>query len=101
VFLTRYFSNFSEANPLLDGTLSMLRRGWPSVQSWLETSKASFGILWNSCRYDMAGLQFVACFPAVSFWLVVVCEEEEEDLIVVTVVKTNREGARRYGFTGI
>ena len=34
-------------------------------------------------------------------FVVVVYEKEEEDFIVVTAVKTNREGARRYGFTGI
>lgn len=33
--------------------------------------------------------------------LVVIYEREGEDFIVVTAVKTNREGAKRYGFTRI
>lgn len=34
-------------------------------------------------------------------FLVVIYEREEEDFIVVTAVKTNKEGARRVGFTRI
>ena len=34
-------------------------------------------------------------------FLVVIYEQEEEDFIVVTAVKTNKEGARRVGFTRI
>nr|WP_276977047.1 DUF4258 domain-containing protein [Ferrimicrobium acidiphilum] len=34
-------------------------------------------------------------------FLVIIYEQEEEDFIVVTAVKTNKEGARRVGFTRI
>jgi plasmid stabilization system protein ParE len=34
-------------------------------------------------------------------FLVVFYEQEEEDFIVVTAVKTDKEGARRYGFIGV
>ena len=34
-------------------------------------------------------------------YTVAIIEADDEGLIVVTVLKTNAEGARRYGFTGI
>ncbi|HXW94083.1 MAG TPA: DUF4258 domain-containing protein [Nitrososphaerales archaeon] len=46
-------------------------------------------------RFAVCGL-----LPSGKF-VVVVYEKEEEDFIVITAVKTNREGARRYGFSGI
>jgi len=46
-------------------------------------------------RHAVCGL-----LPSGKF-LVVIYEQEEEDFIVVTAVKTNKEGARRYGFTGV
>ena len=67
----------------------MVRDVESTIRSPLESMPVRYG------RHAVRGL-----LPGGRF-LVVIYEQVEEDFIVVTAVKTNKEGATRYGFTRV